>query len=224
MTISPNYVGHLEKVFSNVRQKLGRQPKDDVNDDLANIHLRDNEGGGTSRTRLSRQFTHHQEHGLRENQTFFDTSQKLILDQSREIYGISTMDWNTIPWMRNPLLNDRAVKLSTAKVFVFSDSVLCLDKINECPRSINSWKDKTEWLTQCSEYRELDRIDGEPVVFEWKNFPGHTTLQLLWEIQRTMEEKKFLPEQSDDWIIFMSMFNDNDWRKAETMSFVSGIL
>ena len=30
MKISPNYVGHLEKVYSNVRRKIGRQPEDDM--------------------------------------------------------------------------------------------------------------------------------------------------------------------------------------------------
>ena len=30
MTIFPNNVGHLEKVYSNVRRKLGRQPNDDI--------------------------------------------------------------------------------------------------------------------------------------------------------------------------------------------------
>ena len=40
-----------------------------------------------------------------------------------------------------------------------------------------------------SKYRELDRIDGEPVVFEREDFPGHTTLQLLRrEIDRTNQE------------------------------------
>ena len=53
-----------------------------------------------------------------------------------------------------------------------------------CP---NCW---ISTITQSPEYRDLDRIDGEPVVFEWKNVPRHTTLQLLREIQRTMEEKK----------------------------------
>ena len=28
MAMSPNYVGHLEKVYSNVRQTIGRQPED----------------------------------------------------------------------------------------------------------------------------------------------------------------------------------------------------
>ena len=35
--------------------------------------------------------------------------------------------------------------------------------------------------------RELDRIDGEPMDFEWITFPGFTTLQILLEIQKLSE-------------------------------------
>ena len=65
-------------------------------------------------------------------------------------------------------MNDKAVKLPTAKVYVFSDSVPCLgDRIAEYPRSVASWQDKIDGFTQSPEYRELDSVDGEPVVFEW---------------------------------------------------------
>ena len=60
------------------------------------------------------------------------------------------------------------------------------------------------------EYRELDGIDGEPVELECSLFPGHTTLQLLREIQTTIAEKL---EQFKDRIIFMSMYSDIDWTK-----------
>ena len=81
---------------------------------------------------------------------------------------------NTIPWMRTTLLNDRAVKLSKERVHVFSDSVLCLGRIHEYPRSIETWRENTEWFTKSHEYREVDCIDGEPVEFEWTTFPRHT--------------------------------------------------
>ena len=43
--------------------------------------------------------------------------------------------------------------------------------------AIEAGKSKIEWFTRTSDHRELDRNDGEPRVLEWKNFPGHTTLQ-----------------------------------------------
>ena len=79
----------------------------------------------------------------------------------------------TTPWVRSTLLNDKAVKLSTAKVCVFSDSVLCLGgRIAEYPRSVASWKDKIDWFTHSPEYRELDNVDGKSVVFEWRISQG----------------------------------------------------
>ena len=66
----------------------------------------------------------------------FDLSQKLITDQT-EIQGVSKIGWHTHPWQRTTLLTDKAVQLSTAKVYVFSDSVLCLGKMNPHPESID---------------------------------------------------------------------------------------
>ena len=78
----------------------------------------------------------------------------------------------------------------------FSDSVLCLGgRIEEYPQSVKSWTDKLEWFTQSTPQRELDRIDGEPVVFEWNIFPGHTTLKLLREVHSmTEKELDILPQ------------------------------
>ena len=68
---------------------------------------------------------------------------------------------------------------------------------------MEAWK--IEWFMKSPEYRGLRSIDGEPVKIEWKNFPGHTTLQLLREIQKIMEENRIQREQFEDRIIFMSM-------------------
>ena len=38
--------------------------------------------------------------------------------------------WQENSWKRTTLLTDRAVRLSTAKAYVFSDSVLCVDRIS----------------------------------------------------------------------------------------------
>ena len=50
--------------------------------------------------------------------------------------------------------------------------------------------------TQSLQCRELDNIDGEPVVFEWKIFAGHTTLKHLCEVQNMMRKIVFCPKGS----------------------------
>ena len=64
------------------------------------------------------------------------------------------------------------------------------------------------WFTKSPQYKELDGLDGEPVEFEWRIFPGHTTLQILREIQKLMGDWDCTREEFPGRIIFVSMFND----------------
>ena len=89
----------------------------------------------------------------------------------------------------------RVVNLQLTKVYVFSDSVLCLGKIFEnsqsndaweerlgwfksslinrssdrieIPQSNSAWEDRLGWFKSSPTYRNFDRIDGEPMEFEW---------------------------------------------------------
>ena len=98
----------------------------------------------------------------------FDISEKLISEQSDEIYGVNTINWEDSSWTYLSLVGDEeVVSLSRAKVYVFSDSVLCLKKMNENPLSNIVWKDKLTWFKSSPEYRALYKIDGEPMEFEW---------------------------------------------------------
>ena len=72
-------------------------------------------------------------------------------------------------------------------------------------------KTKIKWYLETRHLKELDRIDGEQMEVEWKNFPGFTTLGNLNEIQNMMAELKCEPEQFQGRIIFMSMFNHIIW-------------
>ena len=63
--------------------------------------------------------------------------------------------------------------------------------------------------------RDLDRIDGRPMEFEWKNFPGFATLEILAEIQKMMAESKCEPVQNKGRISFMSMYNDIAWGERD---------
>ena len=74
----------------------------------------------------------------------FDISEKLVSEQSDEIYGVNTINWEHCSW----------------KVYIFSDSFLCLGKVHQNPLSNIVWEDRLTWFKSSSEYRTLDRIDG----------------------------------------------------------------
>ena len=49
--------------------------------------------------------------------------------------------------------------------------------------------------------------------FEWKIFPGFTTMGILEEMQKMMRESQCEPEEFKGRIIFMSKYNDIVWRE-----------
>ena len=125
---------------------------------------------------------------------------------------MNTINWDDSSWKHLSLIGDEEViSLSHAKVYVFSDSVLCLGKMNENPQSNTVWEDKLTWFKSSPEYRALDNIDGEPMEFEWNIFPGFTTLQLVREVQELLSRLSVEPKKFTGRIIFMSMFNDISW-------------
>ena len=107
--------------------------------------------------------------------------------------------------------DEQIINLQRTKVYVFSDSVLCLGKMNENPQSNMAWEDRLTWFKSSQEFRALDRIDGEPMEFEWNIFPGFTTLQLSHKVQELLFRLGETPEKITGRIIFMSMFNDISW-------------
>ena len=139
----------------------------------------------------------------------FDISEKLITEQSDEICGWVQLTGKTLHgsiclWL---VMN----KSSVSCTHVFSDSVLCLGKVNENPHSNIAWEDRLKWFKSSPEYKTLDRIDGEPVEFEWNIFSGFNTLQLSQEVKRLLLRLAETPENFKGRIIFMSMFNDISW-------------
>ena len=101
----------------------------------------------------------------------FDMSEKMISEQSDEIFGVNTINWEDSSWKYLSLVGDgQVVSLSNTKVYVFSDSVLCLGKMNENPQSNYAREERLAWFKSSPEYRTLDRIDGESMQFEWNIF------------------------------------------------------
>ena len=98
---------------------------------------------------------------------------------------------------------------------VFSDSVPCLgSKFPEYPRSAKACAEKVGYFVFTPQDRELDNVACEPVLFEWKTFPGHTTLDPLQEVKELMKkELKSQPQNFEDRIMFMSMYSDIDWTR-----------
>ena len=100
----------------------------------------------------------------------FDMSERLVSEQD-EISGMETIGWENHSWKYLSLIGDeRAINLQRAKFYVFSDSVLCLGKIFENTQSNDAWDQRLGWFKTSQEYRDLDRIDGEPMEFEWNIF------------------------------------------------------
>ena len=76
--------------------------------------------------------------------------------------------WEDSPWKQLSLVNDEEViSLSHAKIYVFSDAVLCLGKMNQNSISITVWERQLEWFKDSPQKRTLDTIDGKPMEFEW---------------------------------------------------------
>ena len=84
----------------------------------------------------------------------FDISEKLISEQSDEIYGVNTINWEDSSWKHLSLVGGekKVISLSNTKVYVFSDSVLCLGNMNGNPQSNYAREDK---LKSSSEYRSF---------------------------------------------------------------------
>ena len=98
-------------------------------------------------------------------------------------------NWEDSSWKQSSLVNDEEViSLSHAKVDVFSDSLLCLGKVNQNPTSNPVWEQKLSWFKDSPQYSTLDTIDGEPMEFERNIFPGFTTLQLVDKVQEFMSK------------------------------------
>ena len=131
----------------------------------------------------------------------FEISEKLILEQPDEIFGVSQISWERSPWKQSSLVNDEEV-ISLSHAHVFSYSVLCLGKLNQNPTSNTAWEQELDWFKDSSQYRIWDTIDGEPMEFDWNIFPGFSTLELVQEVQKFIN-KMSVPGQFQRRIIFV---------------------
>ena len=138
----------------------------------------------------------------------FDISAKLVIEQD-EISVLETIGWDEHSWKYLSLIGgERIINLQRTKVYVFSDSVLCLGKIHQNPEANEAWRKRIEWITSSQSHRNFDGIDGESMDFEWNIFPGFDTLQLCGKVKDLLSRFGETPENFTGRILFMSMFND----------------
>ena len=96
----------------------------------------------------------------------FDISAKFVGAQD-EISGLETIGWENHSWKHLSLIGDETViNLLRARAYVFSDSMLCLGRVNQHPQSNEAWKDRIGWIITDESYRDFDNIIAEPTEFE----------------------------------------------------------
>ena len=126
-----------------------------------------------------------------------------------EIVGLKIIEFEETTWRSMSLLCEGAYQITTAKVHVFSDSVLCMVEMRGDPNA--AWMRKIKWYLQNNYLKEWNRIDGMQTEFEWKIIPGFTKLGILEEIQEFLKSFQCEPEHFNGRIIFMSMFHYIVW-------------
>ena len=135
-------------------------------------------------------------------------SPQLVINQD-EINGLDKIQREKNSWTRLSLIGDETViNLQSTKVYVFSDSVLCLGKVFQHPDSNEAWKNGVAGVRSEKSYRDYDALNGESTEFEWNIFPGFTTLHLCDKISDLLSDLGHTPETFTGRILLMSMFND----------------
>ena len=86
----------------------------------------------------------------------FDISEKLISEQSDEIFGVKTINWEDSSGKYWSLIGDeQVISLQRTKVYVFSVSVLCLGKMNENLQSNNGMERQIDVVQRVHQNTEL---------------------------------------------------------------------
>ena len=138
----------------------------------------------------------------------FDITAQTIHNEE-EIYCLDKVVYQKNSWTQLSLINDPVIiSLQSTKVYVFSDSVLCLGKVLQHLECNEAWKSRVAGVRAERNYRDFEDVKGESTEFEWNIFPGFTSLQLCDRISNLLSSLGQSPETFTGRILFMSMFND----------------
>ena len=138
----------------------------------------------------------------------FDVTTQLVNNQE-EISCLDKILYGKNSWTQLSLINHPVIiNLQSTKVYVFSDSVLCLGKVLQHPECNEVWKNRVAGVRAERNYRDFEDVKGESTEFEWNIFPGFTSLQLCDKISNLLSSLGQSSETFTGRILFMSMFND----------------
>ena len=116
----------------------------------------------------------------------FDVTAQTIHNEE-EIYCLENVENQKNPWTQLSLINDPVIiSLQSTKVYVFSDSVLCLGKVLQHPECNEAWKSRVAGVRAERNYRDFEDVSGESTEFAWNIFPGFTSLQLCDKISNLL--------------------------------------
>ena len=134
----------------------------------------------------------------------FDVTAQMVHNEE-EIYCLDKILYQKNSWAQLSLINDPVIiNLQSTKVYVFSDSVLCLGKVLQHPECNEAWENRVAGVRAERNYSDFEDVSGESTEFEWNIFPGFTSLQVCDKISNLLSSLG----QSPGRILFMSMFND----------------
>ena len=101
----------------------------------------------------------------------FDVTATTI-NNDEEVYCLDKIEYQRNTWTKLSLINDPVViGLQSTKVYVFSDSVLCLGKVLQHPECNQAWKDRVAGVRAEKDYFDFDDIKGESAEFGVEYFP-----------------------------------------------------
>ena len=94
----------------------------------------------------------------------FDISEKLVSEQE-EIDNVDKIYWKNHSWKQLSLIGyETLVNLQRAKVYVVSDSVLCLGTVHQHSDSNEAWKQRIEWIiTEKKPQRLTESTESRPI-------------------------------------------------------------
>ena len=144
---------------------------------MRNVHGIVDESCQSPWASFQQEFGNLQEHKIREHRQCVRHHSQINTRTSEEILNVRSLDHSSPSWTRSTLFNNKAIKWAKAKVCVYADSVLCVGRIEQAPGTADATCIRQiEDLTMYFSYQDASGLDGEAIEFEWKIFPGFTTI------------------------------------------------